>query len=513
MQDRLDRLAKLAEVTAGRVSSDLTNRARDIADRANQRLRLGQETVVALAGATGSGKSSLTNALAGVEVATVGVRRPTTSETLAISFAPENRALLSWFEVRHRHETRPPQPGFEALVLLDLPDFDSTIRQHRAEVDRLVPVVDQFVWVLDPQKYADVVVHREYLAPLAPHREVMAVVLNQADRLRPYEIHDCVAHLEELLRVDGLTQVPVFAISATTGQGVAELRQYLVDVAARKTAARIRLLADIDRLVADFGAACAGPASRVPEAELRAGLETAAGVPQVIQAVAQAVKHRGAQATGWPMVTWFARFRSDPLRRLRLEALGDTPAPTALPMRSPVVLAQVDLTLRGLGDAVGEGLTPGWQAAIAIACRRDRDLLPQRLDEAVATADLGVEREPVWWQLMRILQSLLLASVAVGVVWLTLNLLLTYLGLPPLLGPVLDGIAMPTLLTLGGIAAGVVLALGSRFFVAAGVRDAVRRARVALGHAVAAVGEEHVLTPLRAETARLEQARQLVRDL
>ena len=233
----------------------------------------------------------------------------------------------------------------------------------------------------------------------------------------------------------------------------------------------------------------------------------------MIQAVAQAVKHRGAQATGWPMVTWFARFRSDPLRRLRLEALGDTPAPTALPMRSPVVLAQVDLTLRGLGDAVGEGLTPGWQAAIAIACRRDRDLLPQRLDEAVATADLGVEREPVWWQLMRILQSLLLASVAVGVVWLTLNLLLTYLGLPPLLGPVLDGIAMPTLLTLGGIAAGVVLALGSRFFVAAGVRDAVRRARVALGHAVAAVGEEHVLTPLRAETARLEQARQLVRDL
>ncbi|MDO5093722.1 MAG: 50S ribosome-binding GTPase [Propionibacteriaceae bacterium] len=512
MQDRLDRLMQLAEVTAGRVSSDLTNRARDIADRAHQRLRLGQETVVALAGATGSGKSSLTNALTGAEVAAVGIRRPTTSETLAISFAPENRALLGWFGVRHRHEVRPPQPGFEPLVLLDLPDFDSTIRQHRAEVDRLVPVVDQFVWVLDPQKYADVVVHREYLAPLAPHREVMAVVLNQADRLRPNEVHDCVAHLEELLRVDGLTRVPVFAVSATTGQGVAELREYLVDVAAHKTAARLRLLADIDRLAADFGEACPGPASRAPKEELQAGLEAAAGVPQVIQAITQAVKQRGVQATGWPMITWFARFRPDQLRHLRSGSGDPFPAP-ALPTLGPVALAQVDLTLRGLADAVGEGLAPGWQAAIAAACRRDREFLPGWLDEAVAGADLGLEREPVWWQLVRILQWLLLASAAIGMLWLTLNLLLTYFGLPPLLGPTRGGLAMPALLTLGGIAAGVGLALGSRFFVAAGVQDTVRQVRAVLGHAVAAVGEEHVLTPLRAETARLEQARQLVREL
>ena len=45
------------------------------------------------------------------------------------------------------------------LVLLDLPDHDSTVAAHRIEVDRLVALVDLLVWVLDPQKYADAAVH------------------------------------------------------------------------------------------------------------------------------------------------------------------------------------------------------------------------------------------------------------------------------------------------------------------------------------------------------------------
>ena len=49
-------------------------------DRATSRLRLSADhTVVAIAGATGSGKSSTFNALTGLELSAVGVRRPTTS--------------------------------------------------------------------------------------------------------------------------------------------------------------------------------------------------------------------------------------------------------------------------------------------------------------------------------------------------------------------------------------------------------------------------------------------------
>ena len=73
----------------------------------------------------------------------------------------------------------------QGLVLLDLPDHDSTEVAHHLEVDRLVELVDVFVWVTDPQKYADAALHRRYLAPLAGHDSVTVVVLNQADRLTP----------------------------------------------------------------------------------------------------------------------------------------------------------------------------------------------------------------------------------------------------------------------------------------------------------------------------------------
>ena len=59
--------------------------------------------------------------------------------------------------------------ALDGLVLLDLPDHDSTEIDHRMEVDRLVQLVDMLVWVVDPQKYADAAIHDRYLKPLAQH--------------------------------------------------------------------------------------------------------------------------------------------------------------------------------------------------------------------------------------------------------------------------------------------------------------------------------------------------------
>ena len=57
--------------------------------------------------------------------------------------------------------------ALRGVVLLDLPDHDSTEVSHHLEVDRLVQLADMLVWVLDPQKYADAAIHDRYLAPLA----------------------------------------------------------------------------------------------------------------------------------------------------------------------------------------------------------------------------------------------------------------------------------------------------------------------------------------------------------
>ena len=100
-------------------------------------------TVVALAGATGSGKSTLFNALTGLELSRVGVRRPTTSAPVACAWDPRGAAgLLDRLgippQVRYaRHsvldeEPRAAEDGLGGLVLLDLPDHDSAASGHRA---------------------------------------------------------------------------------------------------------------------------------------------------------------------------------------------------------------------------------------------------------------------------------------------------------------------------------------------------------------------------------------------
>ena len=180
--------------------------------------------MVALAGPTGAGKSTLFNALAGRPLVREGVTRPTTSAATAAVFGPPDERLLDWLEIPSRHTLDGGAP--DGLVLLDLPDFDSVEASHRLEVDRLVRLVDLLVWVVDPQKYADAALHDRYLRPLAGHAAAMLVVLNQSDRLGA-DADRAREDLARLLASAGLGEVPVLAASARTGDGLGALRSVL----------------------------------------------------------------------------------------------------------------------------------------------------------------------------------------------------------------------------------------------------------------------------------------------
>ncbi|MDP9429474.1 MAG: 50S ribosome-binding GTPase, partial [Actinomycetota bacterium] len=225
LADRLAALREAVEVADGRLDVPELGAARALLAKAGAREALGDATVVALAGATGSGKSTLFNALSGGEVSTPGIRRPTTGVAHATVWGADDAAdrLLDWLQVprRHRHA---PEPALDGLVLLDLPDHDSVRLEHRLEVDRLVQLVDVLVWVLDPEKYADAAVHERYLVPLAGHAGVLLVVLNQVDRLDPAAARACLADLRGLLDREGLADTPLLAVSARTGSGLGELR-------------------------------------------------------------------------------------------------------------------------------------------------------------------------------------------------------------------------------------------------------------------------------------------------
>ena len=119
--------------------------------------------------------------------------------------------LLDWLDVpkprrfvRESALDADDQATLRGLVLLDLPDFDSIEAAHRAEVDRLLRLVDLVIWVTDPQKYADQVIHEQYLQMFHRQAPNMVVVLNQADRLPDADVTRCLTDLRRLLDADGL---------------------------------------------------------------------------------------------------------------------------------------------------------------------------------------------------------------------------------------------------------------------------------------------------------------------
>jgi GTP-binding protein EngB required for normal cell division len=524
--DHLRALTEAVELCDGRVDSAVLNEARRVVDQADKRLAIsGSVTVVALAGATGSGKSSIFNAVSGTTLATVGVRRPTTAHAMASSWGDESAEdLLNWLQIPRRHalETDPTMAAaLDGLVLLDLPDHDSTEVDHRMEVDRLVQLVDMLIWVVDPQKYADAAIHDRYLKPLAQHSDVMMIVLNQVDKLSMSQREQCLKDLRRLLASEGLDRVPVMATSAATGEGIDGLRETLAKQVAEKQAAALRLAADVSvasaKLSEASGSTKLTPLSQSSINQLTTQVAIAAGVPVVTEAVGKAWRMRGGLATGWPVLAWMAKFKPDPLRRLHLDRLGvgqrrkeidpSGVGRTSLPATSGVQKARVDTALRTLADQAAQGLTRGWADQIKRAARSAEDALPDRVDRAVATTDLDLARHRRWWQLVRVLQWLLVATVVVGLGWLALSFLLAYLQLPPLPEVQWRGLPAPTVLAIGGVLAGLLLAGLARIGVEVGARRRTAKARQSLRGAIARVTGELVVAPVKEEQARYESAR------
>jgi GTP-binding protein EngB required for normal cell division len=517
---RLDGLEQAVGAARGRLEPAVVDRAAAVVDRAGARLRLSAEhTVVALAGATGSGKSSTFNSLAGLDLAAVGVRRPTTSYASACVWGDNpGIELLDWLEIPPRHrvvresmlDSGHHDKALDGLVLLDLPDHDSTEVSHHLEVERLVGLTDLMVWVLDPQKYADAAIHRRFLVPLATHRDVMLVVLNHIDEVSQDAREPVMADVRRLLEADGLGDVPLLATSARTGEGIDELRRVIAKQVADKAATRTRLGGDIAAAAASLSA-LSGDAdprdlSGKDRRELVDALADSAGVPIVVDAVQRATTLRARRATGWPLTAWVSRLRPDPLRRLHLDRGTSgkeviAAARSSMPAADYVQKARVETTVRSMCDDVSKGLAQPWVRSVRQASTSRFADLEDRLDRAVTTTELGVSGTPAWCRLVRALQWVLFLTALGGAVWLGVLAVMSYLQMPAPDTPESRGFPVPTLMLLLGVVAGIALALLSRVLIAVGARSRARKAEKRLREAVAEVCEELVVEPMAAELA------------
>ena len=552
---QVEALRRFLDSATGYLPEQSTAPAEAVIERAGQRLALtGEHTVVALAGATGSGKSSIFNALAGRGLSAVGVRRPTTGAAHACAWGPAAR-LLDWLDVPPARRFAPagsalpatatatgdadppaavdpltgdaadPAAGdLDGLVLLDLPDFDSVEPAHRIEVDRLLGVVDLIVWVLDPQKYADRVVHQRYLRQFSRHREITVVLLHQADRLSAEDTERCLDDLGALVTADGLAGVPVLATSITGAPGLAPLRTVLAQAVAERRAAVQRLAGDVARVVDELRPLVepaipdGDPVEPAASRALTEALANAAGVPVVARATERAYLHRAVRSTGWPPLRWVRRLRPDPLSRLRLgpgragqSALTSddqpTPGATSVPPAAPAVRAAVGLALRTLSEQAAERLPTPWPAAMLTAARARADDLPDALDLAIAGADLGLTRRPRWWGAVGAVQWLLAAMAVLGLAWLGVRSALVALALPEPPDVYIGRVLAPTFLFLGGLAAGWLLAVLIRPVVRFAAQRKGRLAARRMREAIGPVADSMVIGPVREVRRAYQNAR------
>jgi 50S ribosomal subunit-associated GTPase HflX len=202
-------LADLAVARSeGVVPAEARKELANVVQRARRKLgHVGEVLVVAFAGGTGSGKSSLINAVLGESLVRTGVVRPTTDAAVAIVPLLKSNTytqLLLDLGIDDRVAT----PALKSTILVDLPDFDSTETAHRHIAESVLPVVDAVIWVFDPEKYSDVVAHKDFLAKLVPYEAQFVFALNKADLLG-LDTQKLVEDLTRLLVLDGFVEPEV----------------------------------------------------------------------------------------------------------------------------------------------------------------------------------------------------------------------------------------------------------------------------------------------------------------
>jgi GTPase Era involved in 16S rRNA processing len=529
---RLDALARLVDEAEDRLPEEALSPAGEVLRRAADRFGLSAEhTAAVIAGATGVGKSSLFNALVGIGLSPVAVRRPTTTQAIACVWEAERlaeaRPLLDRLGVAERRQlTRDSaldhtkvRDSLAGLVLVDLPDYDSAIHEDQTEVDTAVELADVVIWVTDPQKYADAVWHERYLKQLAHHAEVMVIVLNQIDRLPSESVGECVGDLTRLVENDGLVGVPIFPVSVRSGQGIEELRRELTSRVSGRRAAADRLAADVDWVAEQLGPyllpsedkASLADASdhELPESirtEVLDGLRSAAGVSSLADVVSVRMAAHAAAAVASPLRQFGAALGRESsgtstggpagagsgpghrslkeLLQLATEPLDQVPAPV------PVDRAALETVLGRLAEASLAGLPADWSRTARRQLLDRRTDLAQQIDMALAECEFDAERADRRLAI-RMIHILCLIMVVGGVAMLFIRSI-----------PVWGG---PALSLLGLVGTGVIDLIA---------RSTARRAaraggQVAVGQLsaeLAAVAQDILFGPVAAELAGYRRA-------
>lgn len=487
-------LENALKAAQGHLDEDLLDAGTDLLTKVRARRAEGTEhTLVAFAGATGSGKSSLLNAVVGENLAHVAARRPTTAAPFAVSGVPAP-GLTHWLGIEQSAvaSSLPSTPDSQ-LVLVDLPDIDSTQYGHREIARKVLERADLIVWIVDPQKYADSVWHDDYLGRFTEHGRTSLIAFNQIDRVEAHELPGVLHHLDELLALESF-HAQVIPTSAVTGQGIRTLQEAIGQVHDTKQAANRRLAADLRAYADGLGQAVESedgslrrPAPLGPFDDVAAALLESSGSNQLAEAAATSYTHRGQRKVAWLGTAWLHRGH-DPL------AEDADVEQKLVPHAQQTALARARIH-RYSSDACAN-LPRRWRRDVVASSEQRAGELASQTASLVSKTDLG-RKTPAWWMLAKIFQWIAGAAAVAGLAWLLVLWVTAAFHIqfpePVALGPV----ALPTVLLVGGLVLGWLGALTGRALLARGARRVATRVHEGVGRELTKKADTEVLTPLK----------------
>ena len=289
-------------------------------------------------GSTGSGKSTIVNALVGTPLTRVGVTRPTTRQPILVhapadaGWFASDRILPGLARVRGTISS-PGTPASAAgdspaaarihelmllahdavpasLAIIDAPDIDSVAADNRALATQLLAAADLWVFVTTANRYADAVPWK-LLDGAAARSITVAVILN---RVPSGAVDDVLPDLRAMLAARNLGDAPVFVIEEQPldelgmlpAAAVAAPREWLTAIAgdrAERTRIAARTLGgaieDLDRRVAEIAEARQAQLDWISGVDARAAADYQDAVDAVDEATRDGALLRGEVLARW----------------------------------------------------------------------------------------------------------------------------------------------------------------------------------------------------------------------
>jgi len=254
---RLERRADEVRTLLAEAIEHLGRLGRDARDLKQALRDLEGPFLLVVAGEFNSGKSSLLNALLGQPLLKEGVT-PTTDRIQLLAYGEQiaeeplgpDAALI-----------RLPAPLLKTVRLVDTPGTNAVIERHQILTERFLPRADLLLFVTSADRpFTES--ERRFLALVKGFNKPLALVVNKIDLLDEAgraEVHHFVKAQSE--RTLGL-KVPLFLVSARTGEGVKDLEDYIENLLATD-ASRIKLGSPLGVLLHHLDAARAELERRV----------------------------------------------------------------------------------------------------------------------------------------------------------------------------------------------------------------------------------------------------------